>query len=162
MGGQVQDRMKDQVNTRSTQAGEQVTSITEGIRKMGEHFQSQGQDAPARMTEQAAQRADQLAGYLRRSDADTILRDVEEFGRRQPWVLVAGGVAAGFLASRFLKASSSRRQGAGAAGGGQMGGRYVPTAAGGSYGTTPAVSTYEDRGGDIYEGSHRVSQESPL
>ena len=31
------------------------------------------------------------------------------FGRRQPWAVIAGGLALGFAASRFLKASSSRR-----------------------------------------------------
>jgi hypothetical protein len=34
---------------------------------------------------------------------------VEDFGRRQPWAVIAGGLALGFAASRFLKASSSRR-----------------------------------------------------
>jgi hypothetical protein len=50
-----------------------------------------------------------LGSYLERSDGDTILRDVEDFGRRQPWAVIAGGVVLGFAASRFLKASSSRR-----------------------------------------------------
>ena len=47
--------------------------------------------------------------YLRESDADRILSDVEDFGRRQPWAVIAGGVALGLVASRFLKASSTRR-----------------------------------------------------
>ena len=49
------------------------------------------------------------ASYLSESDADRILGDIEDFGRRQPWVVIGGGIALGLVASRFLKASSSRR-----------------------------------------------------
>ena len=38
-----------------------------------------------------------------------ILRDVEDFGRRQPWVVAAAGLALGVAAARFVKASSRRR-----------------------------------------------------
>jgi hypothetical protein len=41
------------------------------------------------------------------------LADVEAFARRQRWLVAAGGLALGFAASRFLKASSSRRYQAG-------------------------------------------------
>ena len=50
-----------------------------------------------------------VSRYLTDSDADRILGDVEDFGRRQPWAVIGGGVVLGLLASRFLKASSTRR-----------------------------------------------------
>ena len=59
--------------------------------------------------EQAAERAERLGGYLHEADGDRILRDVEDFGRRNPWAVVAGGMALGFMASRLLKASSTER-----------------------------------------------------
>ena len=55
------------------------------------------------------ERVDLLGYYLSDSNADRILDDIENFARRQPWAVVFGGAALGFLASRFLKASSSRR-----------------------------------------------------
>jgi hypothetical protein len=59
--------------------------------------------------DQAADRAERLGGYLQNSDGDQILRDVEDFGRRNPWAVAAGGLLLGFAASRLLKASSSQR-----------------------------------------------------
>lgn len=107
--GQARRGLRDQVDTRSTQAGEQVGGVAQDVRSVADTLREQGKDQPARLAEQAAQRAESLGDYLKRSDGDTILRDVEDFGRRQPWAVVAGGLALGFVASRFLKASSSRR-----------------------------------------------------
>ena len=47
-----------------------------------EELRKQGKDQPARLAEQAADRGDQLGSYLSEADADRILRDVEDFGRR--------------------------------------------------------------------------------
>jgi ElaB/YqjD/DUF883 family membrane-anchored ribosome-binding protein len=101
--------MRDQVDTRSTQAGEQVTQQAGDLRTLSQELRNQGKDGPAKLAEQAADRAHRVGDYLTRSDADTILRDAEQFGRSNPWAVIAGGVAAGFVASRFLKASSSDR-----------------------------------------------------
>jgi ElaB/YqjD/DUF883 family membrane-anchored ribosome-binding protein len=107
--GQARDKVREQVDQRSSQAGQQVQSAAGDARSFAEHLRSQGKDAPARYTEQAADRAERLGGYLEHADGDEILRDVEDFARRNPWAVVAGGVAIGFTLSRMLKASSSER-----------------------------------------------------
>jgi ElaB/YqjD/DUF883 family membrane-anchored ribosome-binding protein len=109
VSGTVQDRVREQVDSRSTQAGEQVDSVGEAMRSMGEQLRNQGNDLPAQLAQQAAEKADQLGRYLREADADQMLRDVEDFGRRQPWVVAAAGLALGVAAARFVKASSRRR-----------------------------------------------------
>jgi hypothetical protein len=106
---QAKRTVRDQVDQRSTEAGERVGSTAQDIRSVSEELRRQGKDQPAKLAEQAAQRAESLGDYLKRTDGDTILRDVEDFGRQRPWAVIAGGVALGFAASRFLKASSSRR-----------------------------------------------------
>src|SRR4051812_37617960 len=107
--GQARNRVSEQVDQRSTQAGEQVSSMANDARSVADELRNQGKDQPAKLAEQAAQRAESLGDYLQRADGDTILRDIEDFGRRQPLAVIAGGIAIGFAASRFLKASSERR-----------------------------------------------------
>jgi hypothetical protein len=107
--GQAKGRVREQVDQRSTQAGEQVASTARDVRAVSEELRKQGKDKPAQLADQAAERAERLGSYLKESDADRILSDIEDFGRRQPWAIVAGGVALGFLGSRFLKASSQQR-----------------------------------------------------
>src|SRR5918994_3020223 len=107
--GQARGQLRRQVDERSTQAGEQVNSTAADVRSVAQQLREQGKEQPAKIAEQAADRAERLGSYLTQSDGERILRDVEDFGRKQPWAVVFGGLAAGFLASRFLKASSSRR-----------------------------------------------------
>jgi hypothetical protein len=106
---QAKRSVRDQVDQRSTEAGERVGSTAQDIRSVSEELRKQGKDQPAKLAEQAADRAESLGDYLKRTDGDTILRDLEDFGRQRPWAIIAGGVALGFAASRFLKASSTRR-----------------------------------------------------
>jgi hypothetical protein len=107
--GQARGRVSQEVDRRSTQAGEQVNSGVGDARSVADELRKQGKDTPARYVEQAAGRAERLGGYLQESDGDRILRDVEDFARRNPWAVAAGGLALGFVASRMLKASSGER-----------------------------------------------------
>lgn len=107
--GQAKARVREQVDQRSTQAGEQVGGAASDMRSVAEELRNQGKDTPARYAEQAADRVERIGGYLRDADGDRILRDAEDLGRRQPWVVIAGGLALGFAASRVLKASSADR-----------------------------------------------------
>jgi hypothetical protein len=107
--GQARERVREQVDQRSTQAGERIGGAASDARSVADELRRQGKETPAKYAEQAAERADRLGGYLRDSDGDTILRDVEDFARRKPWAVAAGGLALGFAASRLLKASSRER-----------------------------------------------------
>ncbi len=107
--GEVRSRAREQVDQRTTQLGEQVASSAQDARSVGEELRKQGKDGPARIADQAAEHAERLGSYLTDADADRVLRDVEDFGRRQPWAVLAGGLVVGFAASRFLKASSRER-----------------------------------------------------
>src|SRR4051794_41527498 len=94
------------VDERSTQAGEQVTKHASDLKSVGDALRQQGQDGPAKLADQAAERAERLGGYLSGADGDRILRDVEDLSRKNPWALALGGVRLGVTASRFLEGSS--------------------------------------------------------
>jgi ElaB/YqjD/DUF883 family membrane-anchored ribosome-binding protein len=107
--GQASETVRKQLDTRSTDAGDQVGSLASALRRAGEELESEGKRMPADVARQTANRVDRLGKYLREGDADAFLNDVEQFARRRPWA--AGGIGAvlGLAASRFLKASSGRR-----------------------------------------------------
>src|SRR4051794_27777494 len=105
----IAQRLREQVQTGSAQAAEQVRTYTTAMRRTADGLHADGQTGPARMTDGAVQRLDRLVSYLSETEPDRMLADVESFGRRRPWTMIAGGMALGFVASRFLKASSRGR-----------------------------------------------------
>lgn len=109
MAGQAQDRVREQVDQRSTQAGEQLHGHASDLRSVSDALREQGKPRPAEAVERVAGYAERAGSYLQDKNADSLLSDAEDFGRQKPAVVAAGALAVGFLAARFLKASSSRR-----------------------------------------------------
>jgi hypothetical protein len=107
--GQARGRISQQVDQRSTQAGERLAQRASDVRSVAEELRNQGKEGPAALAEQVAGQADRLGDYLKGASGDRILRDIEDLARRQPMLVAAGGLVLGFAASRFMKASSSRR-----------------------------------------------------
>lgn len=108
-GAQARSKVRDEVDRRSTMAGEQAGSTAQALRDASSKLRDDGNEPVARGMEQVADRIERAGGWLRDSDGDSILRDVEDFGRRNSLAVVAGGVAVGFAVSRVLKASSRNR-----------------------------------------------------
>jgi hypothetical protein len=119
--GQARGRLGDQVDQRSTEAGERIAGTASDVRSIAQELRNQGKDGPANLADQVAGQADRVGDYLKGASGDRILRDVEDFARRQPMLVAAAGLALGFAASRFLKASSSRRYESGFQGYGHRG-----------------------------------------
>lgn len=107
--GQAGSRLRSEVDSRTTQAGSQLQTTASAMRRTGESLREEGNQTEAKLIDGIAERAERLGGYMTNVNADRLLRDVEDFGRRQPWLLAFGGAAIGFFASRFMKASSSQR-----------------------------------------------------
>jgi hypothetical protein len=106
---QAQEQLRGQIEQRSTDIGRRAGEQGDDLRSVGEQLRQQGKDGPAKLADQAAHHVERAGDWLTRSDADQILHDVESAARSKPWAVAAGGLALGFAASRFLKASSSDR-----------------------------------------------------
>ena len=103
-------KLGEALDQRTNQAGEQARKMAQALRQSGEQLRSQDQSQQAAdVAEGAADRIERLGGYLEQTSGDKLLRDVEDFSRRRPWMIAGIGLIAGLAASRFLKASSERR-----------------------------------------------------
>lgn len=129
---QLQERMREQIDERSSQVASQINEQVADLRSVGESLRGEGKDGPAKAADRLADYAEKVGGYLDAKDSHALLADAENLGRRQPLALAAGGLAVGFVASRFLKASSARRYHATAASG-------VTTVKSGTLPTPPPV-----------------------
>ena len=103
------DQVRQQLDTRTTDAGRQARNVAQALRQSGENLRGQGNSQAAGFTEGAAGTIERLGDYLERVDGDELLRDVEQFARRRPWLLAGISAVVGMATSRMLKASSERR-----------------------------------------------------
>jgi hypothetical protein len=106
---QAKSRVREEVDRRSTEVGQQVSSTADALRHVGDQLRSEGQEPTARLAQQASVHADRVGSWLQRSSGEDILCEVEDLGRRQPLAGLTAGAALGFVAARFLKASSQQR-----------------------------------------------------
>jgi hypothetical protein len=109
VAGDARGKIREQIDTRATQVGEQVAATALALRSGADELHRQGNDSAGEAARRAAAQAERLGSYLQQSDANRLLADAEGYARRNPWAVVIGGVVAGAAAARFLKASSSRR-----------------------------------------------------
>jgi hypothetical protein len=99
-----------QVDERSTVIGQQIGSLAQDLRSVGDQLRDSGTaGAAAGYVDQGAELVDKLAQYLQDADSDRLIGDLEDYARRQPWAIAGAALVLGFAASRFLKTSSVRR-----------------------------------------------------
>jgi len=143
LGDKATEALRTQTDERSTKAGESVESVAKAFRSTGDKLRMEGAPGPvATAVDTIADKAEQLGAYLRENDSETLLHDLERFGRNKPWAIAAAAAGVGFVASRLLKASSTTRYERTQLGTG-YGTGYGTTAAG--YPRTATGSTYADR-----------------
>lgn len=102
-------RAREQVDQRTTQAGDRALGTAGDIRSISEELRKQGKDGPARIADRGAEQVERAGSYLRDADADALLGDIERVGRERPWAIAVAGLAIGIALGRALKASSGRR-----------------------------------------------------
>ena len=107
---QGKSKLGETLDQRTNEAGTQARKMAQVLRRSGEELSNEGNgQRVAGLTEGAADRIERLGGYLERTSGDELVRDVEDFARRRPWMVAGIGLVTGLAASRFLKASSERR-----------------------------------------------------
>ena len=107
---QGKSKLGETLDQRTNEAGAQARKMAQALRRSGEQLSNEGNgQQAAELAEGAADRIERLGGYLERTSGAELVRDVENFARRRPWMVAGMGLVAGLAASRFLKASAERR-----------------------------------------------------
>jgi hypothetical protein len=106
---QVQQRAGDQINRQKETAASELSTVVNAVRRFGETLNNEGNGPIARFAAQygdkAANGLDRMARYLREQDPKRLLNDVQNFGRRQPALLIGGAFLLGFAGARLIKSS---------------------------------------------------------
>lgn len=114
VAGQVMDTAKAQTTNRLSTGKDQVATtvgaVAQAVRQSSQGLREQDQGAVAGYVEQAADRLDGAAEYLRQRDVPQLVDEVEGFARRQPAMFLGAAFGLGLLAARFIKSSRQQAQ----------------------------------------------------
>ncbi|HMJ08228.1 MAG TPA: hypothetical protein VK468_04440 [Pyrinomonadaceae bacterium] len=107
----VTDKAAATIDERKSTLSDGLTSVAETIRQAGDKLtgpetKSGITETAAKYTDTAAQKLEQAANYFEQKDVRQMVRDAEDYARRNPAVFIAAAFGAGVLIARFLKAGS--------------------------------------------------------
>lgn len=112
MTSKVTDRAAEQVNTmfdaQKSRALDGIGGISTALRRTAESLRSEQQATTASYVEMAADQIENLTTRFADRDLDDVLYEVQTYARRNPAVFFGAALGLGFVAARFLKASSDR------------------------------------------------------
>lgn len=106
---QVQQQASTQINRQKDTAASELSTVVNAVRRFGETLSNEGQGPIARFAaeygDKAANSLDRFANYLREQDPKRLLNDVQNFGRRQPALLIGGMFLLGFAGARLIRST---------------------------------------------------------
>jgi hypothetical protein len=106
---QVQEQAGSRLNRQKDEAANDLQRLAGAVRRMGDELHG-GEQGPlaqyaAQYGQKAAEGIDRLTNYLRTTDTKQLFSEIENFGRRQPALMIGGAFLLGLAGARFLKSS---------------------------------------------------------
>lgn len=107
-------RAQSTIEEQKTNLATGLTSVADSLHQVSENLrETDEQTGIAQMTakygEQIARQIEQISDYFEHRDPREMLKDVENFARRNPEIFLGAAFTVGLLAARFFKSFGKRR-----------------------------------------------------
>ena len=106
---QVQQQAGSRIDRQKDEAASEIQKVAGAVRQLGEGLSGQDEGPIAHYAAEygrkAAEGLDRFTNYLRQNDTRALVTEIENFGRRQPALLLGGAFLLGLAGARFLKSS---------------------------------------------------------
>ena len=149
------DRLRNgaasQLGTQKNRATDGVTSVAQAVRQSTQQLRDSRHETIAQYVDQAVDGVERFANRLKDKDVNELVRDAQQFARRNPAVFVGTAFGIGVVAARFLE--SSKRGTSGEYGGW----RERTSGNSGAYGSA-AQRPYQSTAGTMTSGSTAGSE----
>ncbi|MCY7344837.1 MAG: hypothetical protein LH614_01345 [Pyrinomonadaceae bacterium] len=112
--GQAKEKASSVLDEQKTNLASGITSVADSIRQVGEnlsHSDENNQIAAlaGKYGESLAGQVEKFSSYIDDKELKELVRDVEQFAKRNPALFIGGAFALGILAARFLKSSGQKQ-----------------------------------------------------
>ncbi len=105
----VQEQAGSQLSRQKATAASQLSTVANAVRRIRENLPEQEAGPIGRLVgdygDKAANGLERLSTYIREQDPKQLLDDVQNFGRRQPALLLGGAFLLGFAGARLIRSS---------------------------------------------------------
>ncbi len=113
VAGQAKEKADSVLGEQKTNLAAGITSVADSIRQVGENISHSNENnqvaaLAGKYGDTLAQQVEKFSSYIQDKEIKELVRDVEQFAKRNPIVFVSGAFALGILAARFLKSSSNQ------------------------------------------------------
>lgn len=106
VGHRVADTVEDRLSDQRLRAADSLGQVAHSLRSAGQQMPSE--NGLGRYVSQAADRVDDLAGFIKEHEISELVDNFEDMARRQPAAFLGGAFALGLVGARFLKSSRHR------------------------------------------------------
>lgn len=106
VGHRVADTVEDRLSDQKLRAADSLGQVAHSLRSAGQQMPSD--NGWGRYVSQAADRVDDLAGFIKEHEISELVDNFEDLARRQPAAFLGGAFALGLVGARFLKSSRHR------------------------------------------------------
>jgi len=104
------DRLRDgaasQLRTQKDRASDGVSSVAQAVRQSTQQLRDNKHETIAQYVDQTIDGVERFANRLKTKDVNELVRDAQQFARRNPAVFVGAAFGIGVVAARFLKSSN--------------------------------------------------------
>jgi hypothetical protein len=108
---QVQQQAGSRFNRQKDEAANDLQKLAGAVRHLGDELGGEQQGPIAHYAadygRKAAEGIERFTNYLRTNDTRALVSEIENFGRRQPALLLGGAFLLGLAGARFFKSSAS-------------------------------------------------------
>ena len=101
------DQLKSSVDSSKARAADTLDSVAQALSQSGQQLRSDNLAPAGDYVDRAGEQLRRASDYLRNTNVDEMVRNTEDFARRQPALFIAGAFTLGVLAARFIKASQA-------------------------------------------------------
>lgn len=110
--GLATDQATAKIEEQKTNLSSGLSGVADSLRQVGQNLRDTDKpnaitDLTAQYGESIAAQLEKVSAYFAHQDLPAILRDTEDFARRQPAIFIGAAFGVGLLAARFLKSSSA-------------------------------------------------------
>ena len=102
--------VRRRIEERTHSAGARISEVAKLLRSSVRDVRSRDSSLAGDVLESIAQPLDAVGRYLRESDTDRLLADVESLARRVPLTFTVTGFLLGFSTGRFLRAREIHKE----------------------------------------------------